>query len=228
MIRYILLVFNILIFTSFFSILIILVGLFDKSKDKTGYLAHLWARSILKFSNITYSIEGLDKISNNKQYVIISNHQSAIDILVTFASIPNPIAFFTKKELFLIPVFGWAMKAAGMISVNRKNKNKSKKSVDEALLKINCTKLSILNYPEGTRTGFDKLKEFKKGGFILAIKSNYSIIPLTILYNKGMINQKIRLVVDNSIDTLNYTMADRDILIDKVKKVIQLNLTVKP
>ena len=102
MIRYILLVFNILIFTSFFSILIILVGLFDKAKDKTAYLAHLWARSILKFSNITYSIEGLDKISNNKQYVIISNHQSAIDILVTFASIPNPIAFFTKKELFLI------------------------------------------------------------------------------------------------------------------------------
>ena len=187
MIRYILLIFNILIFTSFFSILIIIVGLFDKTKKQTGYLAHLWAKLILKFSNISYSIKGLDKVLNDKQYVIISNHQSAIDILVTFASIPNPIAFFTKKELFLIPIFGWAMKAAGMISVNRNNKNKSKSSVDEALLKINNTKLSILNYPEGTRTQFDALKEFKKGGFILAIKSNCPILPLTILYKKDMI-----------------------------------------
>tara|TARA_B100000427_G_C15371909_1_gene534733 strand:+ start:142 stop:819 length:678 start_codon:yes stop_codon:yes gene_type:complete len=224
MIRYILLIFNILIFTSFFSILIILVGLFDKTKKQTGYLAHLWAKLILKFSNISYSIKGLDKVLNDKQYVIISNHQSAIDILVTFASIPNPIAFFTKKELFLIPIFGWAMKAAGMISVNRNNKNKSKSSVDEALLKINNTKLSILNYPEGTRTQFDALKEFKKGGFILAIKSNYPILPLTILYKKDMINNEIRLVVDNSIDTLNYKMSDRDILIDKVRSTIQSNL----
>tara|TARA_Y100001970_G_scaffold124890_2_gene154647 strand:+ start:7976 stop:8653 length:678 start_codon:yes stop_codon:yes gene_type:complete len=224
MIRYILLIFNILIFTSFFSILIIIVGLFDKTKKQTGYLAHLWAKLILKFSNISYSIKGLDKVLNDKQYVIISNHQSAIDILVTFASIPNPIAFFTKKELFLIPIFGWAMKAAGMISVNRNNKNKSKSSVDEALLKINNTKLSILNYPEGTRTQFDALKEFKKGGFILAIKSNYPILPLTILYKKDMINNEIRLVVDNSIDTLNYKMSDRDILIDKVRSTIQSNL----
>ncbi len=224
MIRYILLIFNILIFTSFFSILIILVGLFDKTKKQTGYLAHLWAKLILKFSNISYSIKGLDKVLNDKQYVIISNHQSAIDILVTFASIPNPIAFFTKKELFLIPIFGWAMKAAGMISVNRNNKNKSKSSVDEALFKINNTKLSILNYPEGTRTQFDALKEFKKGGFILAIKSNYPILPLTILYKKDMINNEIRLVVDNSIDTLNYKMSDRDILIDKVRSIIQSNL----
>ena len=224
MIRYILLVFNILIFTSFFSVLIILVGLFDKKKQQTGYLVHLWARLILKFSNISYSVKGLDKISNNKQYVIISNHQSAIDILVTFASIPNPIAFFTKKELFVIPVFGWAMKAAGMISVNRKNKNKSKSSVDEALFKIAHTKLSILNYPEGTRTRFDTLKEFKKGGFILAIKSNYPILPLTILYKKDMINNEITLVVDNSIDTLNYKMSDRNILIDKVRNIIKSNL----
>ena len=224
MIRYLLLVFNTLFFTSFFSILIIIVGLFDKKKEKTGYLAHLWAKLILKFSNVSYSIKGIDNISNDRQYVIISNHQSAIDILVTFASIPIPIAFFTKKELFFIPIFGWAMKSAGMISVNRKNKNKSKKSVDEAIQKINKTKLSILNYPEGTRTGFKHLKDFKKGGFILAIQSNYPIVPLTLIYDKGIINDEIRLVVDNSIDTLNYSMEDRDTLISKVRQIIQSHI----
>jgi len=223
MIRYILLVFNILFFTPFFSILIIIVGIFDRTKIYTGYLSHLWAKLILKFSNISYVINGLEKIDNNNQYVIISNHQSAIDILVTFASIPLPISFFTKKELFLIPIFGWAMKFSGMISVNRQNKNKSKKSVDKALIRMDKTKLSILNYPQGTRTISHDLGEFKKGGFILAIKSNRPILPLTILYNENMINNKIRLVVDDSIDTLNYKMSDRDILIDKVKKIIHSN-----
>jgi len=223
MIRYILLAFNILFFTPIFSILIIIVGIFDRTKIYTGYLSHLWAKLILKFSNISYVINGVEKIDNNNQYVIISNHQSAIDILLTFASIPLPISFFTKKGLFLIPIFGWAMKFSGMISVNRQNKNRSKKSVDEALISMDKTKLSILNYPEGTRTISHGLGEFKKGGFILAIKSNRPILPLTILYNENMINNKIRLVVDDSIDTLNYKMSDRDILIDKVKKIIHSN-----
>ena len=47
-----------------------------------------------------------------------------------FASVPLPISFFAKKELFFIPLFGWAMITSGMIPVNRNNKNKSKKSVD--------------------------------------------------------------------------------------------------
>jgi len=224
MIRYILLVFNILFFTSIFSILIIIVGLFDKTKKNTGYLTRLWAKSVLRFTNISYEINGLENISNDNQYVIISNHQSAIDILVTFAALPLSISFFTKKELFFIPIFGWAMKSSGMVYVDRKNKNKSKESVSEALLKIDRTQLSILNYPEGTRTSFNRLNNFKKGGFILAIQSKYPIIPLTIVYNKDMINSKIRILVDNSIDTVNYEMSDRDILIDKVKAIIQSNL----
>ena len=223
MIRYILLVFNIIFFTFIFSILIIIVGLFDKTKKNTGYLTRLWAKSILRFTNISYEINGLENISNEKQYIIISNHQSAIDILVTFAAIPLPISFFTKKELFFIPIFGWAMKSAGMVYVDRKNK--SKKSVSEALLKLDRTQLSILNYPEGTRTGFNRLNNFKKGGFILAIQSKYPIIPLTIVYNnKDMINSKIRILVDNSIDTVNYEILDRNILIDKVRTIIQSNL----
>ena len=116
------------------------------------------------------------------------------------------------------------MKSAGMVYVDRKNKNKSKKSVSEALIKIDRTQLSILNYPEGTRTSFNRLNTFKKGGFILAIQSKYPIIPLTVVYNKDMINSKIRILVDNSIDTVNYKMSDRDILIDKVKTIIQSNL----
>lgn len=227
MIHYILLIFNIFIFTPLFSILIIIVGFFDKRKRFTPKLAKLWARLILKFSFVTYYVDGLDNVNHINKYVVISNHQSFIDILIAFASLPISLSFFTKKELFYIPVFGWALKASGMIPVDRYDKKKSKDSVSLALKKINSTNLSILNYPEGTRTNFDDLGTFKKGGFILAISSNIPILPITTIYDKKNITNKIRLVVDNAIETVNYDIEDRDMLIDKTKNIIKRALKIK-
>ena len=216
MFRYILLAINLLIFTPLFSLLIVLIGIFDSNKDNTGYLTRLWARIILKFTNIQYSIEGFDKLDFKKKYIIISNHQSVIDILIAFAIFPMPISFFTKRELFSIPLFGFAMKCAGMVPVDRYNKEKSKESVDIAVSKIHSTNLSFVNCPEGTRMPFGELGEFKKGGFILAIKSGLPIIPLTISYNKSL----IRVVVHDVIDSLNYKLSSKELLIEKTRKVI--------
>ena len=220
MIRYILLVLNIILFTPIFSILIILVGLFDFKKVHTSYLARLWAKIILFLSFVNYSIEALDNISLSKKYIIISNHQSFLDILITFALLPLDISFFTKKELFYIPIFGWALFSAGMIPVNRYNKDKSKDSVNFALKTFMKTNLSILNYPEGTRTTFNDIGKFKKGGFILAIESNIPILPISLIYNKKNITNNIRLVVADSIETLNYNIEQRDDLISITKEAI--------
>ena len=127
---------------------------------------------------------------------------------------------FTKKELFSIPLFGFAMKSAGMVPVDRYNKEKSKESVDIAISKMNATNLSFVNCPEGTRMNFGKLGKFKKGGFILAIKSGLPIIPLTIKYNKTL----IRVVVDDVIDSLNYDLSTKELLINKTRDVISSNL----
>ena len=203
MIRYILLTLNIIIFTPIFSVLVIFVGLFDSQKKYTSYLSRLWAKIILLLSIVNYNVEGIDKLILGKKYIIISNHQSFLDILVTFSLLPLNISFFTKKELFYIPIFGWALLAAGMVPVDRYNKEKSKKSVDSALKYLKKTNLSILNYPEGTRTDFDNLGKFKKGGFILAIHSNIPILPISVIYNKNNVTNNIRLVVGDIIETLN-------------------------
>ena len=220
MIRYILLTLNIIIFTPIFSVLVIFVGLFDSQKKYTSYLSRLWAKIILLLSIVNYNVEGIDKLILGKKYIIISNHQSFLDILVTFSLLPLNISFFTKKELFYIPIFGWALLAAGMVPVDRYNKEKSKKSVDSALKYLKKTNLSILNYPEGTRTDFDNLGKFKKGGFILAIHSNIPILPISVIYNKNNVTNNIRLVVGDIIETLNYNIEQRDDLISITKKTI--------
>jgi len=224
MIRYILLTLNIIIFTPIFSVLVIFVGLFDSQKKYTSYLSRLWAKIILLLSIVNYNVEGIDKLILGKKYIIISNHQSFLDILVTFSLLPLNISFFTKKELFYIPIFGWALLAAGMVPVDRYNKEKSKKSVDSALKYLKKTNLSILNYPEGTRTDFDNLGKFKKGGFILAIQSNIPILPISVIYNKNNVTNNIRLVVGDIIETLNYNIEQRDDLISITKGTIAKTL----
>ena len=78
----------------------------------------------------------------------MSNHESALDVLLGVACLPFDIIFLAKKELFRIPVFGWAMQAAGMIKIDRQNQEKAKQSVDKAVEKLTRAKFSTLLYPE--------------------------------------------------------------------------------
>ena len=227
MIKDLWLAFNIIISTIFFSTLIFIIGLFDSKKKITGKLVQLWAKWILYSSFIKYTVNGLDNIDINKNYVIISNHQSSMDVILTFALFPKPVSFFTKKELFYIPLFGWAMYSAGMVKVDRFNKSKSKQCVDDAIEKYKKTMLSFLVYPEGTRTSYDKLHEFKKGGFIFAIEANAEILPLTIIYDKNnfsKLRSNVTFLVDSPISTLNYNFEQKDDLIVKIKNIIKSNL----
>ena len=150
-----------------------------------------------------------------------------MDVILTFALFPNPISFFTKKELFKIPVFGWAMHSAGMVKVDRFNKDKSRQCVDDAIDKIQNTHLSFLNYPEGTRSGYNDLLDFKKGGFLLAIKSNASILPLTVIYKKidsPIYRSDATLVFDKPIRLVNYDIDNKDDLIHQTRNLIKSNI----
>ena len=227
MIKDFFLLINIIISTILTSVIIIIIGLFDSKKIYTGKVIQFWAKWILRSSFIKVNINGLDKIDNNKNYVIISNHQSGLDVILTFALIPKPLSFFTKKELFFIPLFGLAMKYAGMVLVDRKNKEKSKKCVDDAVIKYKKTNLSFLVYPEGTRTSYKELNTFKKGGFIFAIKARAEVVPLTLIYKKNKfskIRRDVTVLVDSPISTLNYNIEQKDDLLVKVKSIIEFNL----
>ena len=114
-----------------------------------------------------------------------------------------------------------------MIPVNRYDKNKSKDSVHDALEKMRSTNLSILNYPEGTRSSYNDLLDFKKGGFILAIKSNASILPLTVIYKKidsSIYRSDATLVFDKPIRLVNYDIDKKDDLIHQTRNLIKSNI----
>ena len=223
---------NLVLSISVCSIPIIAVGWFDKEKYYTGKLIKMWARWVIWSTGIQYEIDGLDNLNLDKQYIFMSNHESALDIVIGVAAIPSNLVFLAKKELFRVPVFGWAMEAAGMIKIDRQNPEIARKSVSEAVETLIHSSFSTLIYPEGTRSNGEELLPFKKGGFILAIRTQLPVVPITILgagnvLPKGTLAIKkshIKMIIDNPIPTLEMDINDKDQLLQDCRKIINQNL----
>ena len=223
---------NLVLSISVCSIPIIAVGLFDKEKYYTGKLIKMWARWVIWSTGIQYEIDGLDNLNLDKQYIFMSNHESALDIVLGVAAIPSNLVFLAKKELFRVPVFGWAMEAAGMIKIDRQNPENARKSVSEAVETLMHSSFSTLIYPEGTRSNGEELLPFKKGGFILAIRTQLPVVPITILgagnvLPKGTLAIKkshIKMIIDNPIPTLEMDINDKDQLLQDCRNIINQNL----
>ena len=223
---------NLVLSISVCSIPIIAVGLFDKEKYYTGKLIKMWARWVIWSTGIQYEIDGLDNLNLDKQYIFMSNHESALDIVLGVAAIPSNLVFLAKKELFRVPVFGWAMDAAGMIKIDRQNPEIARKSVSEAVEALMHSSFSTLIYPEGTRSNGEELLPFKKGGFILAIRTQLPVVPITILGSgnvlpKGTLAIKkshIKMIIDNPIPTLEMDINNKDQLLQDCRNIINQNL----
>lgn len=199
-----------------------IIGFFDKKKNITGKYTQIWGKWVCLSAGIKIDLEGIENLSKQKQYIFVSNHESMLDIPVALSQIPFNIIFLTKKELFNIPLFGWAMHAVGMIKVDRENRVKAKKSVESALKSLKEKNINVLIYPEGTRSKPNELLPFKKGSFILAIQSGLPIVPISIIYSgtnlpkKSLLlknNKKIRLIIHEPINTSHLNIEkDKNIL----------------
>ena len=150
------------------------------SKDTARRLAQLWNIHLLGIGGIKVKITGKDKLSPDKRYVFISNHQSALDIPVLYSSLHHALSFIAKKELFMIPVFGWGMAAVGHIWIDRKNARKAHASIKRAVTKLKRENISLILFPEGTRSKDGNVGDFKSGSFSLAIEAGVEVVPVAI------------------------------------------------
>ena len=150
---------------------------------RTGKLFHAlarsWARTILWTCGVRVRVKGLEKLEHGQNYVYVSNHASMFDIPAILASIPDQIRIIYKKELEVIPVFGWGLKWGSYIGIDRGRGPEAMRSLEEAIRKIR-NGASVLLYAEGTRTRDGKLQPFKRGAFNIAVKAGIPVVPLTI------------------------------------------------
>ena len=138
-----------------------------------------WARWILATSRVRVDVEGLENIAPDRSYVVMTNHQSAFDIAALAATLPLSWRFVAKRELTRIPFFGWGLLAAGHIVIDRRDNQRSVRSLKRAAEKVRAG-ASVIVFPEGTRSRTGEMGPFKSGGFHLAIEAGVPILPATI------------------------------------------------
>jgi len=157
----------------------ILLYPFDKQR-KVAHAQCYWWSDILLCSNPYWKmkISGLENIDKKKTYVIVANHQSLADIIVLY-QIRSQFKWVAKESLFGIPVLGWCMSLAKHIKLERGDFSSIKKIYREAAEWLRAG-MSVLFFPEGTRSETGEVGEFQNGAFKLAIKEKRPILPIMI------------------------------------------------
>jgi 1-acyl-sn-glycerol-3-phosphate acyltransferase len=123
---------------------------------------------------------GRERLDPRQTYIFMANHVSNIDPPVFVPLLGRRVFILVKKELFRIPVLGYAMRKAQFIAVDRQNRDAAVESVKKAI-DVLRSGMSMMAYPEGTRSRDGKLLPFKKGPFHLAMDSGISVVPVTII-----------------------------------------------
>jgi len=150
-----------------------------------------WSQTILQFLGV---------IVKRGSKIVISNHESALDIPILMAALPIPIRFMAKKELFQIPLFGWTLNLARHIPVDRKRPRKSYTVINRVSKELIRNGLSIAVSPEGTRSYDGKIAPFKKGAFRLAKIHNLPILPILILGARHCVPNKSLSIIPGIVE----------------------------
>lgn len=212
--------------TVFFAIAAILASLFGSGGNAPHIVARIWA--ILLFaSRIRVTVKGLSNIDPKRSFIYMSNHQSNFDIPVLLAYLPVQFRWIAKNELFKIPIFGYAMKRAGYISIDRSGRKSTLQSIRNAA-EIIRNGVSVIIFPEGTRSQDGNLKSFKNGGFVLAVDSGVPIIPIIIhgtwqIMSKNQLRIKpgrVFLEIQKPVESSNFSRKTKNDLLEKVRQII--------
>ena len=183
-----------LLFSLFFFIGIIIISilflpaLFLPKKVTLfgGKLMGYWTKFCLRiFLSVKIIIKGKNNIISNKKFFIAASHQSMFETFYLQTIFESPI-FILKKELLLIPIFGWYLKKIGSISINRNKVSKENLGFfDDIISKLNNTNRPLIIFPQGTRVLPNDRPKFKKGATRIYQKLNMACQPVAI--NSGYV-----------------------------------------
>lgn len=202
------------------------------SRSMMRFSYYYVAPLVLFLFGVRLRVYGKEHIDPNRTYVIVSNHQSKIDMLINGYTSPSEAQFLSKKEMKNLPFFGYIVKYLTIL-IDRKDKESKEKGFELMEQRLN-EGIPIVIYPEGTRNKTDQpLKNMYDGAFRLAIQSGYPILVQTILNSHKLASPHYALdqspgtvttYWDPPIETQGMTMDDIPQLREQVQQVMRNRL----
>ena len=190
-------------------------SLFERRGRFAHWCARTWSRLILATTGVRVDVSGLERLDPGRSYVFVSNHQSIYDIPIVFWTLPYQIRIIAKASLGWFPFLGWHLSRTGHMLVDRKRPDRAAATLARAS-KLMKQGLSLIVFPEGTRSRDGRVAPFKGGSFYLALQAGLPVVPLSIVGSRHVMLKgrlatypgRVRLVVHEPIDTSNVTGGD--------------------
>jgi 1-acyl-sn-glycerol-3-phosphate acyltransferase len=212
----------------FVMLLCAVVFPFDRQRRIAHAQCFWWSTVVLALNPYwRLAVSGLENIDRKKTYVIVANHQSLADIVVMYQT-RMQFKWVAKESLFKLPFIGWNLCLARHIKLKRGNLSSVKKIYREASEWLKAG-MSVLFFPEGTRSETGEMRDFQNGAFKLAIKEKKPVLPILLKGTKEAIpkgswlfSEKVTctLRVFPAVNTVSYEMRDFERLRDLVRSTL--------
>ncbi|CAI5758593.1 unnamed protein product [Candida verbasci] len=215
----------------------ILLRLIGKVEYAQYTVARAFYYSLSLFLGIKIHIKN-EHYLNQLPAIVISNHQSALDIHVLGRLFQPGFTVTSKKSLKYVPILGWFMALSGTFFLDRSKSAKARKVLDGALTNLKKDERALFIFPEGTRSAFENLTmlPFKKGAFHLAKQAGIPIIPVVVSNTSSIFNSKRKIFnsgeifievlppvstanLESNDDITAYCKDIRDDMINKLQKL---------
>lgn len=189
-----------------------------------------WLLCRMNFTRVT--VAGREHAAKDQSYIIMSNHQSHFDVLAFYGHWGRQFRWVMKEELRRVPGLGWYCSAGGHVFIDRSDREKAIASLLAAKPLLRGG-ISVMIFPEGSRSRDGRLQEFKKGGFIQAMELGLPILPVSISNSRMVLPSKslallpgrIHIRFHPPIDPAAYGPLQREQLMEDVRRAIASGLT---
>ena len=143
------------------------------------YPGKCWSWFIIRILFLPVKVEGRDNLMPQQSYVFVSNHQGAFDIFLIYGFLNRNFKWMMKRQIRNIPLVGIACQASHQIFVDKRGPSKIRQTYDKAR-EILKEGMSLVVFPEGSRTFTGHMATFKRGAFMLADDLQLPVVPITI------------------------------------------------
>jgi len=159
--------------------------------DQRGHFAHgcarAWSWLILATTGVEVTVQGLERIERGKTYVFVANHQSIYDIPSLFWAIPFQLRIIAKESLGNFPMLGPHLKRTGHMLVDRSKPDRS--NIFGWASRLTANGLSLIVFPEGTRSRTGMMAKFKGGSIMLAMQAGLPIVPISVIGSRHVMKK---------------------------------------
>lgn len=162
------------------------MSFFDPHAERAALLIRFWARGVLRVCGVSVRVHGRDQLDPARAYLFMANHQSNFDIPILMAAFDRlQVRWVSKRAVRKVPIIGLCMQRTQQVLVDRESPTQAVAVIRQVKTLLDAG-ISVIFFPEGTRTRDGRLQEFKPGGFAVAVEAGVPVAPITVKGSRAL------------------------------------------